>query len=186
MKSWIGPRTVYIDCYDALGFFEENHERVMIVMSAIGESELLNRDWVSGRAGGGSWARTLRCVFKTDLDPKQVKIMMLGLQYLDPNDVPEDLPIDDDTGLFRFAKFDVFEVTESENKERGRFRRMLAHSERKIEVSDLEVIGDVSVFIAACRNRLIDNIGDASRERLIAIEQQILERLKVEEDSRRR
>jgi hypothetical protein len=186
MKSWIGPRTVYIDCYDALGFFEENHERVMIVMSAIGESDLLRRDWVSGRAGGGSWARTLRCVFKTDLDPKQVKIMMLGLQYLDPNAIPEDLPIDDDTGLFRFATFDVFEVTESGNEEKGRFRKMLKQSERKIEMADLEVIGDISVFIAACRDRLIGNIDESSRDRLLAIEKQILEKLQAQEDIRRR
>ncbi|MHA2143356.1 MAG: hypothetical protein ACXADD_17905 [Candidatus Thorarchaeota archaeon] len=185
MKSWIGPRTVYVDCYDALGFFEENYERVMIVMSAIGESTLLKREWVSGRAGGGSWARTLRCVFKTDLDPVHVKTMMVGLQYLGSNEVHEDLPTDDDTGLFRFAKFDVFEARESESEEKGRFRRMLKQPDRKIEMSDLEVVGDTSVFIAACRDRLLQNIDESSRQKLLDIEEKILEKLEAEEAARR-
>ncbi|MFW9845606.1 MAG: hypothetical protein ACFFD6_02575 [Candidatus Thorarchaeota archaeon] len=185
MKSWIGPRTVYIDCYDALGFFEENLERVMIAMSAIGESTLLKREWISAQAGGGSWARTLRCVFETDLDPKQVKIMMLGLQYLASSDVPDDLPVESDLDLFRFATFDVFELKESDGEERGRFRRMLRQSERKIEMADLEVIGDISVFIAACRERLLGNLDNLSRHRLLVIERQILEKLEAEEAKRR-
>jgi hypothetical protein len=174
MKSWIGPRTVYVDCYDALGFFEENYNRIMIVMSAMGSSTLLKREWVSGRAGGGSWARTLRCVFETDLDPIHVKTAMLGLQYLEPSEVPDDLPMDDDKELFRFANLDVFEVKKSGDKEKGRFRKMLE-----------EFIGDARVFILACRERLIANIGESARQKLLEIEGQILEKLHAEEARRR-
>lgn len=184
MKSWIGPRTVYIDCYDALGLFEENYNRIMIAMSAIGSSTLLKREWVSGRAGGGSWARTMRCVFETDLDPVHVKTMMLGLQYLKPSEVPEDLPVDDDKELFRFANLDVFEIKKSGDKEKGRFRRMLNRPE-KIELSDLEFIGDARVFINACRDRLLSNIDDSSRQKLLEIEQQMLAKLQAEEIRRR-
>ncbi|MHA2003420.1 MAG: hypothetical protein ACW975_12800 [Candidatus Thorarchaeota archaeon] len=184
MKSWIGPRTVYVDCYDALGYFEENYNRIMIVMSAIGSSTLLKREWVSGRAGGGSWARTLRCVFETDLDPIHVKTAMLGLQYLEPSEVPADLPLDDDKELFRFANLDVFEVKKSGDKEKGRFRKMLEQPE-KIELSDLEFIGDARVFILACRERLIANIGESARQKLLEIEGQILEKLHAEEARRR-
>jgi hypothetical protein len=185
MKSWIGPRTVYIDCYDALGLFEENYERVLIVMSAIGKSTLLKREWVSGRAGGGSWARTLRCVFETDLDPIHVKTMMLGLQYLESSAVPDDLPIDDDKDLFRFANFDVIELKKTGDEEKGRFRRMLGQSEKKIELSDLEFIGDSRVFIIACRNRLIENIDESSRQKLFEIEQRIREKLQEKGYTRR-
>jgi hypothetical protein len=184
MKSWIGLRIVYIDCYDALGYFEENYNRIMIVMSAIGSSTLLKREWISGRAGGGSWARTLRCVFETDLDPIHVKTMMLGLQYLEPSNVPDDIPVDDDKELFRFANLDVFEVKKSGDEEKGRFRRMLK-SEKKLELSDLEFIGDARVFIIACRNRLIANIDESARQKLLDIERQILEKLQVEEAARR-
>jgi hypothetical protein len=179
MKSWFGPRTVYIDCYEALGFHEENYERIMIVMSAIGSSNLLYREWLSSRNGGGR-VRTLRCAFETDLDPVQVKIMMLGLQYLESSDVPRDVETEDDTGLFRFASFDVFEVKESEHEERGRLRRMLKRPETKIEMDDLEVIGDYSVFFVACRKRLIGSIDDSSRQKLLNIEHQILEKLQAE------
>ncbi len=184
MKSWIGPRTVYIDCYDALDFFEENYNRITIVMSAIGSSTLLKREWVSGRAGGGSWARKLRCTFETDLDPIHVKTMMLGLQYLDSNNVPDNLPLDEDKDLFRFANLDVIEVKKS-GEEKGRFRRMLQQPEKKIELSDLEFIGDARVFIIACRNRLIENIDESARQKLLDIERQILEKLQAEEATRR-
>ncbi|MHA1939452.1 MAG: hypothetical protein ACW97O_14670, partial [Candidatus Thorarchaeota archaeon] len=145
---------------------------------------LLKREWVSGRAGGGSWARTLRCVFETDLDPVHVKTMTLGLQYLDSTDVPDDLPVDDDKNLFRFANIDVFEVKKSGEKERGRFRKMLSQPE-KIELSDLEFIGDARVFILACRDRLLANIDDSSRQKLFEIEQQMLAKLQAEEIQRR-
>ncbi len=184
MKSSFGTRTVYIDCYDALGFFEENHERVMIVMSALGESNLLKKEWVSGRAGGGSWARTLRCVFETDLDPIHVKTMMLGLQYLDPREVPEILPRDADTGLFRFAKLDVFDVQETDDESKSRLSRLLKQTEKKIEMTDLEFIGDPSDFIVICRNRLIEILDNETRQKLLEIEEQILE--KIEADERRR
>ncbi len=181
MKSWIGPRKVYIDCYDASGFLEENHRRVMIVMSAIGSSTLLKREWLPMRARGSN---KMRCVFETDLDPIHVKTMMLGLQYLDSSEVPRDVETEDDTGLFRFATFDVYDVIESENEEKGRLRRMLKQPERKIELEDLEVIGDASVFFVACRKRLIDRIDESSRQSLLAIEREILEKIEAEEAQR--
>ncbi|MHA3962899.1 MAG: hypothetical protein AM325_005090 [Candidatus Thorarchaeota archaeon SMTZ1-45] len=184
MKSSFGIRTVYIDCYDALGFFEENCKRVKIVMSAIGGSNYLKREWVSGRAGGGSWARTLRCVFETDLDPIHVKTMMLGLQYLDPKDVPDILPRDADTGLFRFANFDVFDVQEGSEESKGRFSRLLKQTAKKIEMAEVKFIGDLSDFLVACRTRLIETLDSAPRQMLLEIEQQILERLEAEESVR--
>ncbi|MFW9810366.1 MAG: hypothetical protein ACFFE6_13390 [Candidatus Thorarchaeota archaeon] len=181
MKSSFGIRTVYIDCYDALGFFEENHERVMIVMSAIGESNLLKREWVSGRAGGGTWARTMRCVFETDLDPVHIKTMMLGLQYLEPEDVSDIIPKDADTGLFRFANFDVFDVQKAEDESKSRLGRLLKQPEKKIETSDLEYFGDRSDFFIICRNRLIEHLDPSSHQRLLDIEKQILEQLEADE-----
>lgn len=181
MKSAFGSRTVYIDCYDALGFFEENHQRVMIVMSAIGESSLLKRDWVAGRAAGGTWARTMRCVFETDLDPIHIKTMMLGLQYLDSKDVPEIIPKDADTGLFRFANFDVFDVQGAGDENKSRLGRLLKQPERKIETTELEYFGDASDFFIICRNRLIEHLDEASHQKLLEIEQQILEKIATEE-----
>lgn len=178
MKSSFGTRTVYIDCYDALGFFEENHERIALVMFAFGESALLKREWVSGRAGGGSWARTLRSVFETDLDPIHVKTMMLGLQYIDPKEIPEGLPKDADTGLFRFANLDVFNVQETSGD--GRLSRLLKHSEKKIEMSDLEFIGSPTDFLITCRKHIIENIDPESRKRLLEVEQQIIEKLEAD------
>jgi hypothetical protein len=110
--------------------------------------------------------------------------MTLGLQYLDSTDVPDDLPVDDDKNLFRFANIDVFEVKKSGEKERGRFRKMLSQPE-KIELSDLEFIGDARVFILACRDRLLANIDDSSRQKLFEIEQQMLAKLQAEEIQRR-
>jgi hypothetical protein len=184
MKSWIGPRKVYIDCYDASGFLEENHRRVMIVMSAIGSATLLKREWLPMRTRGASTSTKMRCVFKTDLDPIHVKTMMLGLQYLESIEVPRDVETEDDTGLFRFATFDVFDATESEYEEKGRLQRMLKQPERKIELEDLEVIGDASVFFVACRKRLIDSINESSRQKLLEIEREILEKLEAEEAKR--
>lgn len=184
MKSSFGIRTVYIDCYDALGFFEENCERIMIVMSAIGESTFLKREWVSGRAGGGSWARTLRCVFETDLDPLHIKTIMLGLQYLDPKNVPEVIPKDADTGLFRFANLDVFNVQEGSDEGKSRLSRLLKQPAKKVEMTELKFIGDLSDFLITCRTRLIDTIDPASRQMLLDIEQQILEKLEAEERMR--
>lgn len=183
MKSSFGTRTVYIDCFDALGFFEENYERIMIVMSSVGESALLKREWVSGRAGGGTWARTLRSVFETDLDPLHVKMMMLGLQYLDSKDIPEVIPKDADTGLFRFANIDVFDVQQTDDQEKRRFSR-LRHAERKIEMSEMEFIGELSDFLIACRTHLIDTLDSSSRQRIFDIEKQILEKLEAEQRMR--
>jgi len=181
MKSSFGIRTVYIDCYDALGFFEENLQRVMIVMSAFGESSLVKRDWISGRAGGGTWARTLRCVFETEMDPLIVKSMILGLQYRLPTDVPEILRKDVDTGLFRFANIDVYNVHTATDESTSRFGKLLKHTEKKIEMTDLEFIGDPTDFIIACRRHLLETLDSDSLQRLLDIEQRILEKLEVEE-----
>ncbi|MFX1483690.1 MAG: hypothetical protein ACFFCP_10960 [Promethearchaeota archaeon] len=179
MKSSFGTRTVYIDCYDALGFFEENHERVAIIMFAFGESALLKREWVSGRAGGGSWARTLRSVFETDLDPIHIKTMMLGLQYVDPNEVPAILPKDADTGLFRFANLDVFNVQETSGE--GRLSRLLKQSAKQIEMADIEYIGTLPDFLIACRKHILENLDPESRKRLLEIEQLIFEKIEADE-----
>ena len=177
MKSWIGPRTVYIDCYDAFGFLEENYERIMIVMSSIGKSTLLKREMMPPR--GGRTVETLRCMFETEFDPIHVKIMMLGLQYLDARAVPYSIPIDEEKNLFRFANIDVIELIEAGLEEKGRFISRRRQPEKKIELSDLEFIGEARVFITACRNRVIENLENSSREKLFGIEQLILEKLQA-------
>jgi hypothetical protein len=177
MKSWIGPRTVYIDCYDAFGFLEENYERIMIVMPSFGKSTLLKREMMPGR--GGRTAETLRCTFETELDPIHVKTITLGLQYLDSSAVPYDIPIDEDKDLFRFANFDVIELMEAGLEQKGRFISRRRQPEKKIDLSDLEFIGEARVFILACRNRLIDNLENSSREKLFGIETLILDKLKT-------
>ena len=184
MKSWIGPRTVYIDCYDAFGFVEENYERIMIVMSSFGKSTLLRREMVPSH--GRSMADTLRCTFETELDPIHVKTMMLGLQYLDSKNVPYNIPIDDEKNLFRFAAFDVVELMEKGIEEKGRFISRRRQPEKKIELSDLEFIGEARVFINACRDRLIENLDKSSREKLFGIEQLILDKLKAAKGLERR
>jgi hypothetical protein len=183
MKSWIGPRIVYIDCYDAFGFLEENYERIMIVMSSFGKSTLLRREMVPSH--GRSMADTLRCTFETELDPIHVKTMMLGLQYLDSKNVPYNIPIDEDKDLFRFATFDVVEL-EKGVEEKGRFISRRRQPENKIELSDLEFIGEARVFLNACRDRLIENLDNSSREKLFGIEQLILDKLQTAEESERR
>ncbi|MFX0054753.1 MAG: hypothetical protein ACFFAD_07505 [Candidatus Hermodarchaeota archaeon] len=177
MKSWIGPRTVYIDCYDAFGFLEENYERIMIVMSSIGKSILLKREMVP--AHGGRTAETLRCTFETELEPIHVKTMMLGLQYLDSKAVPYNIPIEEEKDLFRFANIEVTELMETGLEEKGRFISRRRQPEKKIELSDLEFIGDAKVFINACRDRLIENLDNSLREKLFGIEQLILDKLQA-------
>ncbi|MFW9886865.1 MAG: hypothetical protein ACFFER_01705 [Candidatus Thorarchaeota archaeon] len=183
MKSWIGPRTVYIDCYDAFGFLEENYERIMIVMSSFGKSTLLRREMVSSR--GGNTGEALRCTFETELDPIHVKTMILGLQYLDSKNVPYNIPIDEDKDLFRFANFEVVELRERGLEEKGRFISRRRQPEKKIELSDLEFIGEARVFIKACRDRLIENLDNSSREKLFGIEQLILDKLRASRELER-
>ncbi|MFW9847296.1 MAG: hypothetical protein ACFFD6_11135, partial [Candidatus Thorarchaeota archaeon] len=94
---------LYIDCYDANGFYEENYKRIMLVMSHLGSSKLLNREWVSSQAVGGTWARSIRCKFETDLDAHSIKSFMVGLEYSNLNEVPETIHPTNNSGTFRFA-----------------------------------------------------------------------------------
>ncbi|MFX1542335.1 MAG: hypothetical protein ACFFCR_04980, partial [Promethearchaeota archaeon] len=135
---------------------------------------------------GRNTGETLRCTFETELDPIHVKTMMLGLQYLDSKKVPYNVPIDDDKDLFRFATFDVVEVMEKGVEEKGRFISRRRQPERKIELSDLEFIGEARVFINACRDRLIENLDNSLREKLFGIEQLILDKLQAAEEPERR
>ncbi|MFW9794818.1 MAG: hypothetical protein ACFFEE_10975, partial [Candidatus Thorarchaeota archaeon] len=83
-----------------------------------------------------------------------------------------------DTGLFRFANLDVFEV--QEGRQEGRLGR-LRHTEKKIETTDLEFFGEQSDFFIICRNHLMDNIDSSSRQKLLDIEEKILEKLEADE-----
>ncbi|MHA2302862.1 MAG: hypothetical protein ACXACD_18100, partial [Candidatus Thorarchaeota archaeon] len=82
---------VYIDCFDANGFYEENYKRILLVMSHLASSNLLKREWVSSQAVGGTWARSIRCKFETELDALEIKSYMVGLEYSDLGDVPEEI-----------------------------------------------------------------------------------------------
>ncbi len=167
---------VYIDCYDAYGFYEENYRRIILVMNALNSSRLVSREWVSSQAVGGSWARSIRCVFETDIDPKKIKEQMIGLEYCSVGDLPDDLRRQVREETFRFADIDVIEVKVSSGS-LGRITDKLRPSERKVEKAEL--MGDEASkaeFILSCRRRLLDALDDATREELFRLESEILAR----------
>ncbi len=163
---------VYIECYDANGFYEENYERIMLVMNNLTESTLLKRDWVSSQAVGGTWARSIRCTFETNADSLEIKRLMLGLEYCELDDIPEDLHPSNRSQLFRFADIDVINVA----KQSG-LSGKLKLGEKKISSGDVRE-GDNDVnFLISCRKELLNNLGEDSIKRLKEIEQDLYTKL---------
>jgi len=169
---------VYIDCYDANGFYEENYERIMLVMSKLATSRLLKREWVSSQAVGGTWARSIRCKFETNLDAHEIKSFMVGLEYSDLNSVPEALHPSNNADTFRFADIDVIELREKEGSAVSRIAGRLKLSGKKIGIGDLRTGDSDSEFVLSCRKDLLARLDEDAREKLLDIENGIFKELK--------
>ncbi|MFX0107433.1 MAG: hypothetical protein ACFE7R_04050 [Candidatus Hodarchaeota archaeon] len=168
---------VYIDCYDANGFYEENYNRIMLIMSRLASSNLLKREWVSSQAVGGTWARSIRCKFETNLDAHEIKSFMVGLEYSDLSEVPEAIRPTNNAAAFRFADIDVIELREKEGSAVHRMAGRLKLSEKKIGIGDIrEGESDVE-FVISCREKLLNRLDDDTREELLGIEKSIFEEL---------
>lgn len=164
---------LYIDCYDANGFYEENYKRIMLVMSHLGSSKLLNREWVSSQAVGGTWARSIRCKFETDLDAHSIKSFMVGLEYSNLNEVPEAIHPTNNSGTFRFADIDVIELRGKEGSAVSRVAGRLKIGERKIGLGDIREGDSDAEFVVSCRKNLLAKLDDNTREELLRIEESI-------------
>jgi hypothetical protein len=171
-----GTTKVYIDCYDANGFYEENYKRIMLVMSHLASSNLLKREWVSSQAVGGTWARSIRCKFETELDALEVKSYMVGLEYSDLDDVPEEIHPTSNSNTFRFADIDVIELR---GKEGSAVRRMAGRlREKKIGIGDVRKGDSDEEFVLSCRKELLAKLDHDTREELLRIEENIYKELK--------
>ncbi|MFQ5833230.1 MAG: hypothetical protein ACE5H4_11040 [Candidatus Thorarchaeota archaeon] len=166
---------VLVDCFDANGLYEENYERIMLVMNCLASSKLLKRDWVSSQAVGGTWARSIRCTFQAELDAYAIKALMLGLEYASLDEVPERLHPKSNSELFRFADIDVFEIKGKEGSAVSRIAGRLRLSERKIGIGDLRKGESDVKFALSCRKKLLEQLDDGTRKELLDLENQIYE-----------
>ncbi len=166
---------VYIDCYDALGFYEENYERIMLVMNAVTQSKSKERKWVSAQAVGGRWARSIRCLFETDSDSHEIKRLMLGIEYCATDELPEPLRKRTESDVFRFADIDVIEVG---SVNAGAMKRLAERiADKKIGIASLREKGSDSDFILACRKQLLDALDTTQKDKLLELERLIFHEL---------
>ncbi|MFW9907959.1 MAG: hypothetical protein ACFFEF_05235 [Candidatus Thorarchaeota archaeon] len=163
---------IYIECYDANGFYEENYERIMLIMEKLTNSTFVKREWVSSQAVGGSWARSIRCVFDTNVESHMIKRFMMGLEYCDLDSVPEKLHPAKATSIFRFADIDVIEAS---GKSRIASRLKLGH--KKISSGEVRDGNSDVDFILACRKDLLQSLGKDTRQKLLNAEKGIFEKL---------
>ncbi|MFW9849633.1 MAG: hypothetical protein ACFFF4_10840 [Candidatus Thorarchaeota archaeon] len=163
---------IYIDCYDANGLYEENYSRIMMVMQALTNSNLVKRDWVSSQAVGGSWARSIRCVFDTDADTHDIKRLMLGLEYCELDSVPEELHQMNRSELFRFADIDVITASAKSG-----IASRLKLREKKISSGEVRNGESDMEFIVTCRKNLLDSLSDEDQEKLLKSEKEIFDKL---------
>ncbi|MFX0168209.1 MAG: hypothetical protein ACFE89_02525 [Candidatus Hodarchaeota archaeon] len=171
---------IQVECYDALGYYEENGKRILLVMESIGDAKTVKQDWVRAQAVGGSWVRALRISFETYVKPIQVKKWMVGLEYRPITELPNSLRhLAEKEGLFRFADIDVIELMGG--TEPGAVRRLasrLGMGKRKVEKADLSHDARSPQFITQCRTDLIKTLEDPIREKLLAVEAKIFKQLK--------
>lgn len=168
-------RRVYIDCYDALGFYEENYERIVLVMKALAESRPKEREWVSAQAVGGRWARSIRCLFETEQDSHDVKKLMLGIEYCAKSELPDSLQEHTESDIFRFADFDVIDAG-SVNV--GAVRRLAGKiAGKKISIGSLRESGSDAELILSCRRQLLEALDSTSKEKLLELEHKIFKEL---------
>jgi hypothetical protein len=171
---------VQIECYDALGYYEENAQRILLIMESLGKAKTVKRDWVRGQAVGGSWARALRFTFETNANPIQIKKWMVGLEYSPINALPKALQhLAEKKGLFRFADIDVIELVGGVDPGAiRRFASRLGIGKRKVEKADLSHDARSPKFISECRNDLVTLLDPSPRETLFSIEKTIFDQLK--------
>jgi len=175
MNSGQGTKRVYIDCYDALGFYEENYERIVLVMNALAQSRPKEREWVSAQAVGGRWARSIRCLFETEQDSRDIKKLMLGIEYCARNELPDSLQKHTKSEIFRFADFDVIEAG---SVNAGTVRRLAGKiAGKKIGIGSLRESGSDAELILSCRKQLLEALDSTDREKLIELENQIFQHL---------
>ncbi len=170
---------VQIECYDALGYYEENAQRILLVMESIGNAKTVKRDWVRGQAVGGSWARALRFTFETNADPRKIKKWMVGLEYSPITALPESLQhLAEKKGLFRFADIDVIELVGGVDPGAiRRFASRLGIGKRKVEKAVLSHDARSPEFISECRNELVDLLDPSLRKTLFNFEKTIFDQL---------
>ncbi len=170
---------VQIECYDALGYYEENAQRILLVMESLGKAKTVKRDWVRGQAVGGSWARALRFTFKTKADPIQIKRWMVGLEYSPITALPKSLQhLAEKKGLFRFADIDVIELVGGVDPSAlRRFASRIGIGKRKVEKADLRHDARSAEFISECRDHLVTILDPSPRETLFTIEKTIFDQL---------
>ncbi|UCH05039.1 MAG: hypothetical protein JSW05_02450 [Candidatus Thorarchaeota archaeon] len=171
MNSGQETKRVYIDCYDALGFYEENYERIVLVMRALAESHPKEREWVSAQAVGGRWARSIRCLFETEQDSHNIKKLMLGIEYCAKSELPDSLQKHTESEIFRFADFDVIEAG---SVNAGAVRRLAGKiAGKKIGIGSLRESGSDAELILSCRKQLLDALDSTSKKKLIELENKI-------------
>ncbi len=168
---------ILIDCFDANGFYEENFKRIILVMSNLTHSKQLERDWVSSQAVGGTWARSIRCSFETDVDARMVKELMVGLEYCGLDEVPEAIHPKSNSEIFRFADIDVLEIVGKEKSAKRRIAGRLKVSDKKIGIGDIRVGDSDTDFILTCRRRLIEKLDETARQELYELEKKIYREL---------
>ncbi|MFX1264456.1 MAG: hypothetical protein ACFFCK_04235 [Promethearchaeota archaeon] len=175
MSSGQGTKRVYIDCYDALGFYEENYERIVLVMKALAQSRPKEREWVSAQAVGGRWARSIRCLFETEQDSHDIKKLMLGIEYCARSELPDSLKRYTESEIFRFADFDVIEAGDVNA---GTMRRLAGKiAGKKIGIGSLRESGSDAELILSCRKELLETLDSTNKEKLIELERRIFEQL---------
>jgi len=168
---------IYIDCFDANGFYEENYKRIVLVMAKLAESKPLEREWVSSQAVGGTWARSIRCVFKTDTDARRIKELMVGLEYCSLDEVPDVLRPKSGSEVFRFADIDVLEIIGTENSARRRLAGRLKVSDKKIGIGDIREGDSDTDFMLSCRRNLIEGLDEETLRELYDLEKMIFKGL---------
>ncbi|MFX1482146.1 MAG: hypothetical protein ACFFCP_03050 [Promethearchaeota archaeon] len=168
---------IYIDCFDANGFYEENYKRILLIMSKLTKSKQVDREWVSSQAVGGTWARSIRCGFETDTNARMVKELMLGLEYCSLDEVPKAIHPSNNAEVFRFADIDVLEIIGKEHSVKRKIAGRLKVGEKKIGIGDVREGDSDTDFILSCRRSLIEHLDDETRRKLYDLENTIFKEL---------
>ncbi len=176
MNTSDGKFKLYIDCYDAYGLYEENYKRILLIMEHLDSATLIDRKWVSSQAVGGSWARSIRCTFETNVDPRTIKEHMIGLEYCDPETLPKELQKKIETDALRFADIDVIELSWASGGI-TKFITKIKPIERKVESAALMESTTKSSFVLECRRKLLDSLEPSVKEKLMAIEAEMVSKL---------
>jgi hypothetical protein len=101
---------------------------------------------------------------------------MVGLEYSDLDDIPEEIHPTSNSKTFRFADIDVIELR---GKEGSAVRRMAGRlREKKIGIGDVRKGDSDEEFVLSCRKELLAKLDHDTREELLRIEENIYKELK--------